>query len=53
MTTQTRLVAVTGVTGAIGGAVARQLADAGLPQRLHARARRRARPTWPTPRCTR
>ncbi len=37
MTTQTRLVAVTGVTGAIGGAVARQLADAGLPQRLLAR----------------
>ncbi|CAN01729.1 SDR family NAD(P)-dependent oxidoreductase [Clavibacter michiganensis subsp. michiganensis] len=42
MTTQTRLVAVTGVTGAIGGAVARQLADAGLPQRLLARTPSRA-----------
>ncbi len=42
MTTQTRLVAVTGVTGAIGGAVARQLADAGLPQRLLARTPARA-----------
>ncbi|OUD85481.1 hypothetical protein BC477_13800 [Clavibacter michiganensis subsp. michiganensis] len=52
MTTQTRLVAVTGVTGAIGGAVARQLADAGL-RSGSSRARRRARPTWPTPRCTR
>ncbi len=42
MTPQTRLVAVTGVTGAIGGAVARQLADAGLPQRLLARTPSRA-----------
>ncbi len=42
MTTQTRLVAVTGVTGAIGGAVARQLADAGLPPRLLARTPSRA-----------
>ncbi|MDO4028609.1 SDR family oxidoreductase [Clavibacter michiganensis] len=38
MTTQTRLVAVTGVTGAIGGAVARQLADAGLLARTPSRA---------------
>jgi uncharacterized protein YbjT (DUF2867 family) len=29
-----RLVAVTGATGAVGGAVARRLADRGLPQRL-------------------
>jgi len=42
MSTQTRLVAVTGVTGAVGGAVARRLADAGLPQRLLARTPSRA-----------
>ncbi|RIJ60395.1 NAD(P)-dependent oxidoreductase, partial [Clavibacter lycopersici] len=33
MTTQTDVIAVTGVTGAVGGAVARRLAEAGLPQR--------------------
>jgi NAD(P)H dehydrogenase (quinone) len=42
MTTQTRVIAVTGVTGAVGGAVARRLADAGLPQRLLARTPARA-----------
>ncbi|RIJ12205.1 SDR family NAD(P)-dependent oxidoreductase, partial [Clavibacter nebraskensis] len=33
MTTQTISIGITGVTGAVGGAVARRLADAGLPQR--------------------
>ncbi|OUE31939.1 NAD(P)H azoreductase [Clavibacter michiganensis] len=42
MTTQTRPVAVTGVTGAVGGAVARHLADAGIPQRMLARTPARA-----------
>ena len=45
MTTQTSsigVIAVTGVTGAVGGAVARRLADAGLPQRLLARSPARA-----------
>lgn len=42
MTTQTDVIAVTGVTGAVGGAVARHLADAGLPQRLLARTPSRA-----------
>ncbi|MBF4629653.1 SDR family oxidoreductase [Clavibacter michiganensis subsp. phaseoli] len=45
MTTQTSsigIIAVTGVTGAVGGAVARGLADAGLPQRLLARSPARA-----------
>jgi len=42
MSTPVPPVAVTGVTGAIGGAVARHLADAGLPQRLLARSPARA-----------
>jgi NAD(P)H dehydrogenase (quinone) len=42
MTTQTISIGITGVTGAVGGAVARRLADAGLPQRLLARSPDRA-----------
>jgi NAD(P)H dehydrogenase (quinone) len=42
MTTPTTSIAVTGVTGAVGGAVARRLADAGIPLRLLARTPSRA-----------
>ncbi|MBM7410855.1 uncharacterized protein YbjT (DUF2867 family) [Clavibacter michiganensis] len=42
MTTQTGAIGVTGVTGAIGGAAARRLAEAGVPQRLLARSPDRA-----------